>query len=39
MAPIPFDPHVLVAIMCLVGASMVAGGLIIWLAIEKEMKK
>ena len=32
------DPHVLVAVLCLVGAACVAGGLIIWLAIEAELR-
>jgi hypothetical protein len=32
------DPHVIIAIMCVVGACLIAGALIIWIAIEKEMK-
>ncbi len=33
------DPHVIIAILCVVGAACIAGGLIIWLAIEVEMER
>ncbi len=33
------DPHVLVAMLCVIGAMCVSAGLVIWLAIELEMKE
>lgn len=30
------DPHVIIALCCIVGAVCISGGLIIWLAIECE---
>ncbi len=33
------DPHVIIAVCCIVGAACIAGGLIIWLAIELEMER
>ena len=33
------DPHVVVAILCLLGAGFIAGALVIWLAVEREMRK
>ena len=31
------DPHIIVSLLCILGAVCIAGGLIIWLAIECEM--
>lgn len=31
------DPHILYALICLVAAACICGGLILWLAIECEM--
>jgi hypothetical protein len=33
------DPHVVIAILCLTGALMVAGALIVWLAVEAERNR
>ncbi len=33
------DPHVIIAIICIVGAGCIAGALVIWLAIETEMRR
>jgi hypothetical protein len=33
------DPHVVIAILCLLGAGCIAGGLVIWFAIEAEMRR
>jgi hypothetical protein len=31
-------PHILIAVLCIIGAIGAAGALIIWLAIELELK-
>jgi len=33
------DQHIIVAIICDVGAMLVAGALLIWLAVEVEMRR
>jgi hypothetical protein len=32
------EPHVVIAILCIVGAGLIAAALVIWLAIENEMR-
>jgi hypothetical protein len=32
------DPHIVTAILCILGAVCIAGSLVIWLAVELEMK-